>query len=281
MKKVAWITDSTCYIEPSYAKEHNIFIVPLGVSFENETYKDGIDITDEQFYEKLSSSRNLPKSSQPAIGDLVELYERLKEEFEIGIAVHLSSELSGTANASKQAAEIAGFPLELVDTKLISLPMIYMIQKGINMIETGTSPSEVANHLRSLYKTNELYVMVGSLEQLHKGGRVSAIQMVMGSILHIKPILTFQEGKIIPHEKVRSQKKALAQMVSHLEKDLNQGIKVSTVYILEGSAKQEALTLEENIHALSPDLKIVTGPIGSAIGVHAGAGTIALTWFRE
>ena len=207
MKKVAWITDSTCYIEPEYAKQNNIFIVPMSVSFENETYRDGVDITEEEFYQRLSSSRSLPKSSQPAIGEFVALYEELKKEYELGIAIHVSSELSGTASASKQAAEFAGFPLELVDSKLISLPMSDKITKGQEMIHQGESPADVANKLRMMYKSNQLFVMIGSLEQLHKGGRVSAIQLMMGSLLKIKSILTFQEGKIVPHEKVRSEKK--------------------------------------------------------------------------
>jgi DegV family protein with EDD domain len=281
MKKIAWITDSTCYIEPEFAKQNSIFIVPMSISFDNETYRDGVDITEEEFYQRLTSSRNLPKSSQPAIGDLITLYEELKNEYDLGIAIHVSSELSGTASASKQAADIAGFPFELVDSKLISLPMGYMITIGQEMINQGVSPSDVANKLKTMYASNQLYVMVGSLEQLHKGGRVSAIQMLMGSLLQIKPILTFQEGKIIPHEKVRSEKKALSYMVSRLKSDLEQGINVKKAFVLEGSAAQESLNIQEQIRSLFPDIEIVVGPLGSAIGVHAGAGTIALTWFRE
>src|SRR3954447_20427411 len=251
MKTIAWITDSTCYIEPQYAKQNHIFIIPMSISFDNETYKDGVDITEEEFYQKLTSSRNLPKSSQPALGDLVTLYEELKKEYDLGIAIHVSSELSGTANASKQAADIAGFPFELVDSKLISLPLGYMITKGQEMIHQGVSPSDVANKLRTMYKSNHLYVMVGSLEQLHKGGRVSALQMMMGSLLQIKPILMFQEGKIIPHEKVRSKKKALSYMVSLLKIDLEKGIHVKTVFVLEGSAAQESLNIQEQIRSLS------------------------------
>jgi DegV family protein with EDD domain len=281
MKKIAWITDSTCYIEPKFAKENHIFVIPMSISFDNETFKDGIDITEEEFYQRLTSTRDLPKSSQPPLGELVHLYEKLKSEYDLGIAIHVSSELSGTANASKQAADIAGFPLLLVDSKLISLPMFYMIRKGQDMIQQGVSASVVAEKLEMMYQSNHLYVMVGSLEQLHKGGRVSALQMVMGSLLQIKPILTFQEGKIIPHEKVRSQKKALSFMVSRLKDDLEQGINIKTVFILTGKAEEQSLSIQDQIRSISPEIEIVSGPLGSAIGVHAGAGTIALTWFRE
>ncbi|WP_071394891.1 DegV family protein [Bacillus tuaregi] len=281
MKKIAWITDSTCYIDPKYAKEHNIFVVPIVITFDQVSFLDGIDITEEEFYSKLTTSRTLPKTSQPVIGELVALFEELKKEYDLGIAVHLSTELSGTANATKQAADMAGFPLELVDSRLISLPVGHLIQKGQEMIRDGISPEDTANTLRTMYPSNQLYVMIGSLEQLHKGGRVSALQMMMGSLLQIKPILTFNEGNIVPYDKVRSQKKALSYMVTRLKEDLDQGYKINKVYILEGTAKQEAHTIQEQVRSLSPEMEIIIGPLGSAIGVHAGAGTIALTWFRE
>ena len=281
MQKIAWITDSTCYVEPKFAKENNIFVVPMNITFENETFRDGVDITEDEFYYKLTTSNQLPKSSQPQIGELVQLYEVLKNEFDLGIAIHISSELSGTVNASKQAAEMAGFPLLVVDSKLISLPMLYMIRKGQEMIHQGISPTEVVNKLETMYKTNQLYVMVGSLEQLHKGGRVSAIQMLLGSLLQIKPILTFQEGKAVPFEKVRSKKKALSFMVSKLKSDIEQGFHVKTVFILTGKADEESYTIQEQIYSLFPEIELVSGPLGSAVGVHTGPGTIALNWFRE
>ena len=109
MKKIAWITDSTCYIEPDFAKENHIFVVPMSVTFENEQFRDGIDITEEEFYQKLTSSPQLPKSSQPQIGELVQLYEALKNEYELGIAIHVSSELSGTVNALNKQLTWLGF----------------------------------------------------------------------------------------------------------------------------------------------------------------------------
>lgn len=281
LKKIAWITDSTCYIEPDFAKQHHIFVLPMQISFDNETYRDGVDITEKEFYHKLTTSPNLPKSSQPALGELVTLYEELKKEYDMGIAVHLSSELSGTINTSKQAAEIAGFPLVLVDSKLISLPMKYMIEKGQDLINQGLSPAETVVKLGSIYQENQFYFMIGSLDQLHKGGRVSALQMLMGSLLKIKPVFTFQEGKAVPHEKIRLKKKALSYMVSLLQNDIENGIKIKKVFILSGNAPEETLSLLEQIYSIAPDIEVDTGPLGSAIGVHVGAGTIGISWFRE
>jgi DegV family protein with EDD domain len=252
----------------------------MNISFEQETYRDGVDITEAEFYQKLTASSTLPKSSQPALGEIVSLYEELKKEYDMGIAVHLSSDLSGTCNSSKQAADIAGFPLELVDSRLISMPMQYMIGKGQEMLQQGMSPADMAAKLRTMYQDNQLYFMIGSLEQLHKGGRVSALQLLMGSLLQIKPIFTFQEGKAIPFEKVRSKKKALSYMISLLQNDLEKAIDIKKVFVLSGGAEEESFVLQEQIRALSPEIEIVSGPLGSAIGVHVGAGTIAISWFR-
>ena len=225
MKKIAWITDSTCYIDPNYQKENHIFVVPMNISFENETFKDGIEISEDTFYERLTSSPTLPKSSQPSIGVLVDLYKTLKNEYDFGIAIHVSSKLSGTLNATRQAAEIADFPLLLVDSKLISLPMFYMIRKAQDLISQGIPPSDVVRKLENMYQSNQLYVMVGSLEQLHKGGRVSSIQMVMGSLLKIKPILTFQDGEILHIKKFAHKVKR-----SHLWfQSYNRILKVATL----------------------------------------------------
>jgi DegV family protein with EDD domain len=281
MKKVAWITDSTSFFKNDFAEKNDIFIAPLGVSFENETYRDGVDISIIEFYQKLEHSKNLPKTSQPSIGDFISLYEKLKEEYEFGFAVHLSSELSGTFHTSKQAADIVGFPVYMIDSKLLSLPMSELILKGKELINSGFSADEVAVELSNLSSKNKLFVMVGSLEQLHKGGRVSSLQLMMGSLLQIKPILTIENGKVIPFDKVRSEKKAINYMVDLLKKDILNEEKIKKVFILHGNAEPVSHLLYEKVKELKDDIPIETGTIGPAIGVHTGSGTIAISWFVE
>lgn len=281
MPKIAWITDSTATLDPGFIQKHSIIVLPIVINFDGEIYRDGIDITEEAFYEKLRVSKNLPKSSQPSIGELVELYEGLKKEYDRGIALHISTELSGTANASLEAAKIAGFPLELVDTRYISLPIGAMLEEGIKRIENGNSVEETATYLRTMHTKAQLYVSVGSLEQLHKGGRVSGAQLLLGSLLQVKPILTMKDGKIVPHDKVRSKKKALGQLIAYLEEALASGKNIATVFLLGGQAEEDVSYLEEKIRTTYPSIRIQTGTLGAAIGVHAGAGTIAIAWVEN
>lgn len=131
MEKIAWITDSTCLMDPELAQNLQVHIVPLHVIFGEKSYREGLEISSEEFYEKMKTEPNLPSTSQPSIGSFVELYKELKTTFERGIAVHLSSIHSGTLSTSKMAAELAEFPVEAIDSKSALYPMTQMILEGI------------------------------------------------------------------------------------------------------------------------------------------------------
>lgn len=281
MRKIAWITDSTSCIDSALAKEQDIHVVPLGISFGEETFRDGIDLTNEQFFDRLRTDSQLPKSSQPAVGDFVELYKKLKGEYEFGIAIHISGELSGTANASKQAAEIAGFPLEVIDSKSLSLPLYELIKRGQKMNEENFFPAVICETLRAAVEKNQLYVIVGSLEQLRRSGRVNPLQFMVGNMLKISPILTCTEGRLEKLMNARSHKKALDKMLDILEVEYTSGNRIKRVYVLHANANEDVAYLEESIQSISEDIEIFIGEIGAVIGVHAGEGTVGISWFDE
>lgn len=281
MKKIAWITDSTSSLDIESARESDIFVVPMGISFGKKTYKDGVDITDYEFYEMLDEYPELPKSSQPAIGDMVELYQELKLKYEMGIAIHVSSELSGTLQTSIQAAEIAGFPLEVIDSKALSLPMAELILIGKEMESNGFFPTVIVESLRKLTNNIELYVSVGSLEQLHKGGRVSSLQLKLGNLLKIHPVLRLENGKVVQHTQVRTKKNALKKMLAPLEYDISKDRQIDKVFILHANADEDAVFLEQSVQQIAPFVEIEVGVIASAIGVHTGNGTVAISWIKR
>lgn len=281
MKNIAWITDSTCTLSEEVRKKHHIYVLPNRIQFGSDSYRDGVDLSEEAFYARLKEEKNLPTTSQPSIGETVDLFERLKKDYDVAIAVHLSSEFSGTLNATKQAAELAEFPLYAVDSRLISLPMFTMILEGIQLNEQHVSPEEIAKILSSKHENAHLYVTVGSLDQLHKGGRVNSLQMLMGSLLQVKPILAIKDGKLEAFDKVRSRKKALTQLVSYVETELAQGAKINEVIILHALAGEDVAYVKEKLQSLQSDLLVTEGSLGAAIGVHAGEGTIGIAWFNQ
>lgn len=279
-KKIAWVTDSTAFVPDPIMDTHDIFIVPLEIIFEDGAYEDGIDLTPEQLYHKIVQANSTPKTSQPSVGKFVALYERLQEEYDCAIAVHLSSDLSGTYNASATAAKMVDFPVELVDSKLMSYPITSIILEGIELAEQGKDCQEIALSLREEYKKYENYILVGSLDQFYKGGRVSGLQYFIGNLLQIKPIFQIKDGLFDVYEKVRTEGKAVKRMLEQLDR-AKQSYSVKHVQILHGNVLEKALELKETIKSKYSDVEVLIGPISSTIGAHAGMGTLALAWRNE
>lgn len=168
-----------------------------------QNYKEGLDISPEEFYEKMKTEPNLPTTSQPSIGGFMELYKELKQLFDKGIPVHLSAIHSGTLNTSKMAAEMVEFPVEAIDSKTALYPMSQMILEGIRLQQEGKTYQEIVNWIRELTHRVKLFFLVDDLAHLQRGGRLNLAQFVMGSLLQIKPLLTVIDGKITPFEKRR------------------------------------------------------------------------------
>ncbi|MDN9011776.1 DegV family protein [Brevibacillus laterosporus] len=279
-KQIAWVTDSTAYIPADLREKHDIYVVPLEIIFSDGTYRDGLDMTPEQLYEKIEKTQEVPKTSQPSLGNFVELYETLKQKYDCAIAVHVSSKLSGTLNASQSAAKLAEFPAEAVDSKTMSYPITHMIMQGMEMAKTGASPEKIASSLRLIAEKTESYILLGSLDQFYRGGRMNGVQFFMGNLLQIKPILRIRDGIFEVYEKIRTENKAIVCMLGQLDQAM-QKQQIKNVQILHGNVVEKAQALKKRIKEKYQDVEVMIGPISSTIGVHAGQGTIALSWINE
>ncbi|WP_068792663.1 DegV family protein [Brevibacillus laterosporus] len=279
-KQIAWVTDSTAYIPADLREKHDIYVVPLEIIFSDGTYRDGLDMTPEQLYEKIEKTQEVPKTSQPSLGNFVELYETLKKKYDCAIAVHVSSKLSGTLNASQSAAMLAEFPVEVVDSKTMSYPITHMILQGMKMAKTGASPEKIASSLRLIAEKTESYILLGSLDQFYRGGRMNGVQFFMGNLLQIKPIMRIRDGIFEVYEKIRTENKAIVRMLAQLDQAM-QKQQIKNVQILHGNVMEKAQALKKRIKEKYQDVEVMVGPISSTIGVHAGQGTIALSWINE
>ncbi|MBM6619340.1 DegV family protein [Bacillus suaedaesalsae] len=279
--KIAWVTDSTVNLDESIVNHPDIYSIPMVIMFNNEEYRDGIDLSVEEFFVKLESSPKLPTSSQPAVGAFVELYESLTDRYDVIISVHLSSKLSGTYATSVQAANMVDFPIHIIDSKLLSLPMGKMIEHGINMQNSGSSVEEIVSALNFIADQHETYVMIGSLEQLHKGGRMSGAQFLIGSALKIKPILALVDGALEPREKIRTEKKAEQRMIDLFNEAKQANPDIDEVNLLYGRYPDVANDWKQILSEQYPDVKVHTCPLGPVIGVHAGAKTFGISWLRQ
>ncbi|MBP2242316.1 DegV family protein with EDD domain [Cytobacillus eiseniae] len=280
-KKIAWITDSTAFITEELKNHPDVYVIPLSISFGNETFEDGIDLNTEQLYERINSSKEVPKTSQPSAGRFAELFERLKEKYDTAICVHISSKLSGTINSCLSGAELAGFPVEAVDSKSMSYAITTLLYKGMELVNKGMSSKEIAAFLQRDAEKSENYILLGNLDQFYKGGRMSGTSYLIGSLLKIKPIIRINSnGEFELFDKVRSEKKAVKRMLDLLGESYKKH-SISQVQILHGNVSEKAKELSAEIKALFPKLDIFIGEISSTIAAHSGEGTLATIWHNE
>lgn len=276
--EIAWVTDSTAGLTDDFIKNNHIHVVPLSIIFGEESFLEGVDITAEDFYPKLASSKVLPKTSQPAIGEFVELYRKLKGEYKKAIAIHASSALTGTFQSSVAASSMVDYKVDVIDSKIGSYPLGRMIEKGVEMQKAGKSYDEIVAALRELPDKANLYMAPGSLEQLQKGGRLSTTQVIIGSLIRLKLIVRFEDGKVVLFDKIRTEKKVKERLFQIFE-EASSNIKEASV--IHGNVLELADEWREELQKKYPKIKFVTTMFSPVPGTHTGQGTIGLAWINE
>ncbi|MEH7255680.1 DegV family protein [Neobacillus niacini] len=187
--------------------------------------------------------------------------------FEQGWRVYLAEEI-------KKGIDI---PVITFDSHILTAPMTALLKKGMELVEAGNSPESVIDQLESLKTTNETYVLIGSLEQLHRSGRMSGLQFFLGSMLNVKPIISIEAGALNTKEKVRSDKKAKEKILEYFKSSYEEH-KFKEVYILYGLHLEHANEWKMELERQYPELKVICCPLGAVIGVHAGENTLGISW---
>ncbi|MFC4618541.1 DegV family protein [Camelliibacillus cellulosilyticus] len=283
MEKIALAADSTSYLPKEVVEKYNIHIVPLNVVFGNETYKEDIELGSSEFYKKVRTSKALPTTSQPAIGDFISLYEKLVASgYEDVILVTLSSHISGTYQTATMAGQsVEGIRVHVFDSEIAALAEGFFVLEAAQMIEAGKSVQEILDRLKDIRERGvKAYFMVDDLNHLHRGGRLTGAQAFLGSLLKMKPILTFKEKKIVPIEKIRTKKRALNRLKEYLEEDAKTGVPIRAS-VITAEAQEDADALAAEIRQTYPNVEVDTGYLGAVIGTHTGEGTIGLTWYTK
>lgn len=279
MKKIHIVTDSTADLIDQYTDQYDIHVVPLSIHIEGETYLDGVDLQPETFMVKMKESKELPKSSQPAVGVFKELYDQLGQDGSEIISIHMTGGMSGTVKSAEAAAEMSDSNVTVIDSMYISHALTFQVVEAAKMASNGKSVAEITERLIEMRRNTTLFVVVDMLDNLVKGGRVGKGKALIGSLLNIKPIATLQDGVYTPVAKARSHK----QVVSHLFKAFKEetsGKIIRSIGIshANGMAMAEPLLkmLEES--GLR-DVKLsFTSPI---ISTHTGEGAIGFMYYTD
>lgn len=273
--KIAYITDSTVVLPDSIKQHPDIHIVPLYVVKGDTPYKDGIEVDAETVYEWIDAGERV-STSQPAIGDFVTLYEELKQTYDMGIAVHLSSDLSGTYSASVQGAEIAEFKLLAIDSRAGIYTMGLLLEELIERVERGDVLEDVEAYMKERVEDVRIELTIQNLTQMQKGGRISKSKALIGNMLQLKPVLRFEDGLIVPYQTVRTYKKAQAHLFEVIRAAIASG-ECTNVSIFHGNVPELAESWKQQ---LGDDVLIRVDTLAPLLGAHTGSGSIGISYLK-
>ena len=276
MTKIAFITDSTAYLSPAFVKEHEISIIPLNLHWDGTNYRDGVNITPNEFYDMLAASDSIPSTSQPTYGEFEEMMKGLAEKNDAVVAVLISSGISGTVDSALMAQKhLSNYAIEVVDSKLTSAGLALLMKALVHARAQGADARQLVELAENIIATAGTFFMVDTLKYLHKGGRIGGASRYLGGALDIKPILYLnQEGKIDALEKVRTKKKALQRLMDlAVEKA---GGKKAYVGIIHAQAPEEAKTIQMALSERLEYAEMEIYELSPVIGTHVGPGTLGI-----
>ncbi|OGO77733.1 MAG: hypothetical protein A2Y23_02225 [Clostridiales bacterium GWB2_37_7] len=270
------ITDTMCDVPKAMVNQYNIRVMPLTVHFGNASYKDGMEITAQEFYSKLEASDQLPTTSQvPPI----EFLDAFKVELDKGneiICINGSSQLSGTYNSAMLAKnQLESDNIHVIDSEGVSLGAGLLSIQAARLAEQGMISAEIVREIRNSVKNMKYFYILDTLKYLHKGGRIPLSASVIGSILNIKPIITLKNGKLELIDKARGIKKALAAAFDII-KDNGWTLENKVVGINHTISLENLALLEEYLTKEYKVKEIIRGEVGSVVATHAGPGAVAL-----
>ncbi len=276
--RVALITDSTSDLPVDLARERQIYVAPLHILWGGDNLRDGVDMTVEQFYQRLKTDSQLPTTSQPSPAAFAELYQQARSETgaDSVLVMTISADLSGTFASAQQACQMVDFPVRVVDLRTASIATGLAVFKVADARDAGASLDEATQLAQSLSTRTQLVFSLDTLEFLHRGGRIGGGRRLLGTAFNIKPILHVVDGKIEARESVRTRKRALSRLLEIINEVVDRD-KPLHIALLHGNAIEEARWLEEAVRQQYEPERILVASIGAVIGVHVGPGAIGFS----
>lgn len=279
MAGIGIVTDSTAYMTEDYIEKNGIKVVPLKVILDDVSYREGVDISQDEFFKRLREPGVLPTTSQPSTGEFLEAYKEMAERYDGLISIHISSGISGTyESASSAAAEMGDYPIEVIDSRFVSLMVAMFIDELLKAREQGKGLAELRSLVEQKIGESTVMFCVDTLEYLHRGGRIGGAQAFMGSMLRIKPIL-YIDGTIDALDKVRGSKKALERLVQISEEKLGgRRARLGFTHVQAKEKMNELMEIARGALNYDPDEAFFneTGPV---VGSHVGPGTVGIGFF--
>jgi DegV family protein with EDD domain len=277
----AIVLDSTADFPDAAERYPNFRVVPLYVNFGTESFRDGVDLSADEFYKRLATSTSLPTTSQPTPADFLACYRGL-EGYERILSIHIAATLSGTfQSAGTAAAELGGDSVRTIDSETASAAIAMLAFAIQRRLERGTTDEEIAALVAAYKVSHGLLFTVDTLEFLARGGRIGRAKAFAGELLHVKPILSIQAGEVVPVKRVRGNRKAFQEFVDTVESS-TADVPELRFAIAHADAPERAAELAKMVRHLRPRATIeIETTLGAVLGAHAGPGTVGFFWFRD
>lgn len=270
------VTDSTADLPADLVQQHGIHVIPLKVLFGDKTYREGIDLGNQEFYRMLAEAKTPPTTSQPSVGEFFDLYSELSKDGHEIISIHLSSKLSGTISSAQSAKEmLPDAKITIIDSASIAMGLGLMVLTAARAVAEGKTTAEIVAAVEKMIPAMNVVFVVDTLEYLQKGGRIGGAAALVGTLLKVKPILCLKDGRVEPLDKVRSKRKALARLLEVVEERMGPGTPVRMA-VLHAEVPDEARELEQEVRARFNCTELYFSEVGPVIGTHAGPGVVGL-----
>ena len=281
VENTAIVLDSTADFPDASEHYANWRVVPLYVNFGTQSYKDGVELTAHEFYERLRTSPEPPTTSQPTPADFLAVYEELGA-YERVLSIHIAAKLSGTIqSAGTAAAQLGDGRVRTIDSESASVAISLLALAIQRRLERGTTDDEIDELVRRYLEAHGLLFTVDTLEFLARGGRIGKAKAFAGQLLNVKPILSIRDGEVLPVKRVRGNRRAVQEFVAALETQTTDTASLR-VGIAHADAPERMVQLEKMVRDIRPHAQIEQETsLGAVIGAHAGPGTVGFFWFDD
>ncbi|MDV2989754.1 MAG: DegV family protein [Dehalogenimonas sp.] len=271
------VTDSTADIPAELAAQFDITTIPLYVQFGVDSFRDRVDITEDDFYSRLQNGPVHPTTAQPSPQDFADAFDRIAEGADGIVSVHLSEKMSGTISSARQGAKMMKnpVPVEIVDSTFISMATGLVTLTAARLAQAGYDLQSVAAAARDSVTKITLLVLFDTLTYIARGGRIGRAKALMGSVLNVKPLLDIQGGEFVPVSQVRSRNKGVERLVDLVK---NAGHSIVDLSVVHSTTPDEAKALVKRLAEFVPMDKIHLARIGPVLGAHGGPGVLAVTF---
>jgi DegV family protein with EDD domain len=266
------VTDSTADLPPQLAKELGISVVPVYVRFGEEVYLDRVDISEDEFYQRLQKTKVHPSTVQPGPQDFLDVYRKLLKEADSIVSIHISAKLSGTYNSAMMAKDMLDTkcPVTVVDSHMVTMGLGLPVILAANMANAGESADKIVKEVKRAIPKIRLLCLLDTLEYLQKGGRIGKAKALLGSILNVKPMITIKDGEVVPAGQVRIRAKGIDKLF-----ELGQSAKkIQDLAVVHSTTLDEAQSLAERLGSVFDRKQIKIARVGPALGVHTGPGAL-------